>query len=87
MQLIVDQDAIRQIAKPIVAEVVAAVGSTGQAERLAYPESEAAQLLGIAAHQLRDARLRGEITATKAGGRIAYERDELIAYLARGRQD
>lgn len=85
MKLVFDEATVRELAKPIVVEVVAALGTKPDADRLAYPEPEAAALLGIAAHQLRDARLRGEITATKAGGRIAYERSELVAYLARGR--
>ena len=87
MQLTFDEATVRAIAKPIVAEVVAAVGSASDTGRLAYPESEAAALLGIAAHQLRDGRLRGESTATKGGGRLGYERAELLRYLAAGRQD
>lgn len=55
------------------------------AERLAYPEAEAAMLLGVARHVLRDARLRGEIKATRIGKRIVYARDELLRFLARRR--
>jgi hypothetical protein len=70
-----------------VAEVLAATQSpdaiTGN--RLAYPEPEAAGLLGVKAHVLRDARLRGEIIATKVGGRICYETTELRRYLAANR--
>ena len=87
MQLTFDPDTIREFARPIIEEVASALlaNPIGGNERLAYTEPEAAELLGIAAHQLRDARLRGEITSTKVGGRIGYERSELIAYLARGR--
>ena len=53
--------------------------------RLAVLETEAASMIGVKAHSLRDARLRGEITATKIGGRIGYEITELRAYLARNR--
>lgn len=87
MNLQFDDDTIRRLVRPIVKEVVAAVGSAVHGDRLAYPEAEAAKLLGIATHQLRDARLRGEIVSTKVGGRIGYEKSELLAYLARGRTD
>lgn len=85
MNLVFDSTTLRKLVRPIVAEVTAAIEIAGDRDRLAYPEPEAAALLGIASHQLRDARLRGEITATKVGGRIGYERAELVAYLARNR--
>lgn len=49
--------------------------------RLAYNEWEAATVLGVKGHVLRDARLRGEIESTYVGGRIAYSRTHLINYL------
>lgn len=55
---------------------------TGQ---LAYLEKRAAELLDIPKHSLRDARLRGEIVGVRIGGRIAYERSELLEYLSRQR--
>lgn len=86
MQLTFDEATLRALVRPIVVEVVAAIGSrVGDDDRLAYLEPEAARIIGIASYQLRDARLRGEIVATRAGGRIAYERSELVAYLARNR--
>lgn len=54
--------------------------------RLAYSESEAASLLGVKPHVLRDVRLRGEIRATRVGGRLAYTRDSLLSYLEEGKQ-
>lgn len=88
MNLVFDDDTLRRIARPLIEEVAAAIGTrSGDADRLAYTEAEAAKLLGIATHQLRDARLRHEITATKVGGRIGYERTELLAYLARNRSN
>jgi len=79
--------------RPLVEAVVAEVVSQLQAseamlgrDRLAYTEPEAAKLLGVRSHVMRDARLRGEIVATRVGGRIAYERSELLAYLARERR-
>jgi hypothetical protein len=86
VQLTFDADTLRALVRPIVQEVAAAIGSLPESDtRLAYTEAEAAKLLGIATHQLRDARLRGEIFATRVGGRIGYERTELLAYLVRNR--
>jgi hypothetical protein len=51
-------------------------------ERLAFRETEAARLLGLNPHQLRDARLRGEIEANVGPGRlILYRHQQLVAYL------
>lgn len=85
MHLAFDDGTLRQLVRPIAEEIAAVLGTVGDDDRLAYPEPEAAKLLGIATHQLRDARLRGEVTATKVGGRIGYEKTELLGYLARGR--
>jgi hypothetical protein len=50
---------------------------------LAYSEAEAARLFGLKVHQLRDARLRHEISASQiAGRRIRYTREDLLEYLA-----
>jgi hypothetical protein len=50
--------------------------------KLAFTEPEAAALLSLAPHQLRDARLRGEITASVGPGRrILYQRQNLLDYL------
>jgi len=86
VNLVWTDDELRRFIRPVVEEVAAVVASrTGDDGRLAYPEKEAARLLGLAPHQLRDARLRGEVVATRAGGRIAYEKSELLSYLARNR--
>ncbi len=51
-------------------------------ERLTFREAEAARLLGLNAHQLRDARLRGEVEAHVGPGRvILYRREQLLDYL------
>lgn len=84
-----DSDTLRPLVAAVVAETLANVGAAEAvlpAGRLAFPEREAASLLGLQSHQLRDARLRGEITATKVGALIGYERTELLDYLARNRQ-
>jgi len=55
-------------------------------DRLAYSEAEAARLLGLNTHQLRDERLRGRIAASQiVGKRIRYLRDDLLAYLMANR--
>jgi hypothetical protein len=51
--------------------------------RLAYTEEEAARMLGLETHQLRDERRRGRISASSiVGRRIRYTRDDLLGYLA-----
>ena len=88
MHLEFDPEDLQRLIAPIVAEVL---GQTDQAQqrlgngRLAYSEAEAAGLLGIARHSLRDSRLRGELVGTKIGNRIFYEHAELLSYLARQR--
>ncbi|TWT35869.1 hypothetical protein KOR34_07650 [Posidoniimonas corsicana] len=86
MTINLDPADLRPIVEAVVSQAIQDLAAVGGDSRLAYPEAEAASLLGIRAHQLRDARLRGEITATKLGGRLGYERSELLAYLARQRQ-
>ena len=84
MNLTIEPSELRPLVQSIVTEVVRDLAATGPLGdgRLAYREPEAAELLGVTAAALRDARLRGELTATKVGGRIGYERSELLAYLA-----
>lgn len=68
---------IEAVIRKVLADVI-------EPKRLAFTEPEAAALLGVQSHVLRDARLRGEITPTKLGSRIGYSRRELDAYLLRG---
>lgn len=86
MTINLDPADLRPIVEAVVSQALQDLLTAGGDGRLAYPEPEAAQLLGIRPHQLADARRRGEITATKLGGRIGYEKSELLAYLARQRQ-
>ena len=83
-----DQAELRPLVSAIVAEVLVALDCTNatlRQDQFSYPEPQAASLLGVKGHVLRDARLRGEITATKVGGRISYETTELRRYLAANR--
>lgn len=74
--------------KPLIAAAVLAVLDHVRAneavlgERFAYPEPEAAALIGVQRHVLRDARLRGEIIGAKVGSKIVIERGELLRFLA-----
>lgn len=49
--------------------------------RLAYTEAEAAELLGLKKHQLRDARYRGEVAAVRRGKSYLYSADELRRFV------
>lgn len=76
---------------PLIESVVAATVDRLEGDRakaiskLAYTEPEAAALLSIRPHVLRDARLRGEIVGARIGKRILYERDALLEFLRRRR--
>ena len=86
VQLTLDSEALTPLIREIVRETVTAIQDAQGAvpeRRLAYSEEEAARLLGLQPHQLRDERRRGMITHTKiVGGRIRYVRDDLTRYLA-----
>jgi hypothetical protein len=86
-----DAEALR----PLIAEVVREVLAQVEADRARFPESrlcyteeEAAALLNLEAHQLRDERRRGRITASKiVKRRVRYLRENLLAYLHGRRTD
>jgi hypothetical protein len=86
VQLTMAPEALRPLIAEVVAQALARLEADRQqlsTERLAYSEAEAAALLGLAAHQLRDERLRGRILASVGPGRrILYTRDSLLTYLA-----
>jgi Helix-turn-helix domain len=75
--------------RPLIAAVVTEVLSQTQIDReqfgarLCYSEPEAAELLGLREHQLRDERRRGRIAASMiVGRRIRYATADLLSYLA-----
>lgn len=77
---------------PIIAATVSATLAQLEADRLAigdrmaFPEPEAARLLSLEHHQLRDERLRGRISASIiVGKRVRYSRADLLQYLAERR--
>jgi hypothetical protein len=82
--LAIDAEALRPLITEIVAQVLAQLegARTRLDERLAYSEEEAARLIGLESHQLRDERRRGRITASQiVGRRVRYLREDLVAYL------
>jgi hypothetical protein len=82
--LAVDPAALRPVIVAVVRETLAALEADRArlGDRLAYSEAEAARLLGLNPHQLRDERLRGRVAASKiVGGRVAYTRADLERYL------
>jgi excisionase family DNA binding protein len=74
------QPVIREIVKVILDEL-GTLGAGGSG-RLAYPEREAAALLGVPYYVLRDARKRGRIKGQKAGRKWLYGREELQRFLS-----
>lgn len=67
--------------KSIVAEVVAELADRFGDDRLAFKEAEAAELIGVAKHVLRDERLKGRIQPGKSGRNWLYSRKMLLAYV------
>src|SRR5262245_55909227 len=90
LALRIDPEALRVLIAAVVAEAVAALeADRARLEgRLAWSEPEAAALLGLNAHQLRDERRRGRIgAAVGPGGKILYSKSDLLAYLAARRYE
>lgn len=86
---LVDQDGLRAVIQDTVRITVAAVLTQLENDRaklngrLAYGEHEAAALLGLERHQLRDERRRGRVKASVGPGRkILYTVQALLTYLA-----
>jgi excisionase family DNA binding protein len=79
---------LRPLVKAVIAEVLAEQKQLQQIYegRLAYREAEAASMLGLNQHQLRDLRRDGKISHTRIVGRqIRYTLQDLMDYLNRGR--
>ena len=82
-----DIDTLRPVIQQVVAETVAQLEAKRSKfdGRIAYTEPEAAALLGVQPHVLRDLRRMGEIDASKIGKRIVYTRSDLLSHLERNR--
>lgn len=72
-----DLDAIARAVAQHLQQLESMQQRLGNPERLAYPETEAAQLLGLPQHVLRDARLRGDYDK-RIGKRFVYGRKTLL---------
>jgi len=84
-QLQIDPAAFEPVIEKVVATMLNRIEARqGQEGRLGYTEPEAAAMLGVRRHVLRDARLRGEIHARKVGKGYVYGRAELLRYLGEG---
>jgi hypothetical protein len=82
--------ALIPLIRAVVTEVLAQLEADRQQlpadGRIAFSEEEAARMLGLEPHQLRDERRRGRVAASSiVGRRIRYTREDLIAYLAERR--
>ncbi len=84
VSIALEPEALEPLIRRVVEETLARVeeARAGLDGRLAYSEEEAARLLGLEPHQLRDERRRGRIQASEvAGKRIRYVRQDLLDYL------
>jgi hypothetical protein len=84
-----DRDDLRPLVEIAVAEALDRIEEerAKSSGRLAFTEPEAAALLGVKAHVLRDCRRRGELRGAKVGSKIVYTRAELLEFLDRQKLD
>lgn len=90
MQVTFDADDLKPLIEQIVRDTIQQLSDQQSqiGERLAFGEHEAAKLLGLEVHVLRDVRLRGEIAFSRiANRRISYSRSDLLQYLVSHRED
>ena len=86
LTLQLDPKSLRPLVEAVVAEALARLENERDklVGRLAYTEAEAAKLLSLRSHQLRDERRRGRIQASHGSGKlILYSPAQLAEYLAR----
>lgn len=87
VSLNLDPAELRPLLQTIVAEVLA-VTDRLPGDRMAFTEAEAAKLLGLRVHQLRDQRLAGRLSFSRGPKNAAlYTRADLAAYLLRTREE
>ncbi|HMF15751.1 MAG TPA: helix-turn-helix domain-containing protein [Gemmataceae bacterium] len=87
LALHLDPEALAPIIRAVVTQTLAHLDADRQRlpenGRLAFSEEEAARMLGLEPHQLRDERRRGRIGGSSiVGRRIRYTRKDLLDYLA-----
>ena len=87
IDLVALEPLISRIVEQTVTRLEQARATVGDGDKLCYTEAEAAPLLGLEPHQLRDERRRGRIHASRiVGGRIRYQPCDLVAYLMNRRE-
>ena len=81
-----DIESLRPLIDAVVQATLERIGAAESkaGDRIGFTEPEAAALMGVAPHVLRDCRLRGEIHARKVGCRFIYSRPALLSFLAVG---
>ena len=89
LQIQFDRDALRPLVRLAVAEAMERLEEERAKlnGRLAYTEPEAAVLLGVKPHVLRDCRRRGELHGAKVGSKIVYTRADLLDFLERQKEN
>ncbi len=89
VQIQFDQDALRPLVHLAVAEALERMEDERAKlnGRLAFTEPEAAALLGVKPHVLRDCRRRGELAGAKVGSKIVYTRGDLLEFLDRQKEN
>lgn len=85
----VDTVALKPLIESIIKQVISTVDDRNILKgKLVVDETEAARLLGLKKHCLRDERLRGGIKASQTvGNRIRYTAADLIGYVLEHRYE
>ena len=90
VNLTVDPAVLTPLVTSVVEQVLARIEEAKAAvgDQLAFTEEQAARLLNLHSHQLRDERRRGRISASRVvGNKVRYLRQNLVDYLARNRSE
>ena len=85
MRIEFNADDLRPLIRKVVAELLEQIAADRAKldGRFGFSEPEAAALLGIRRHALRDLRRGGKIKASKPGARIVYSGDSLLELMRR----
>lgn len=87
MKIEFDATELRPLIEAVVREMLTQPSSSlaGDGSQMAFSEPQAASMLGVKPHVLRDLRLKGEIEASVVGRRIVYQKEHLLRFLNRSR--
>ena len=88
-QINLDDEVLAPLVARITKQVVEQLDETRAkfGGRLGYTLPEAAAMIGVKPHVLRDARARGEIRGRLIGKRLIFSRDELIRFVNAEEED